>query len=94
MDKPLPDKGGFYVYILECADGSLYTGYTNDLEKRLAVHNSGKGAKCLRGRKPVKLVWSKEYRSKNEALKEEVRIKALTRIKKQELIRKGGNSYA
>jgi len=76
------------VYILECADGSLYTGYTNDLEKRLAVHNSGKGAKCLRGKIPVKLVYSKKYKTKSLALKEEFRIKTLSREKKQELIRR------
>ena len=76
------------MYILECADGSLYTGYTNDLEKRLAVHNSGKGAKCLRGKIPVKLVYSKKYKTKSLALKEEFRIKTLSREKKQELIRR------
>ncbi|MCP4653725.1 MAG: GIY-YIG nuclease family protein [Candidatus Omnitrophica bacterium] len=54
---------GFYVYILECSDGSYYTGYTNDLEKRVKEHNCGeRGAKYTRGKRPIKVVWSKGYR--------------------------------
>lgn len=75
-----------FVYILSCADGTLYTGYTNDLKKRLATHNSGKGAKYTRGRLPVYLVWSKELSNKSEALKEEYRIKKLKRSHKVKLI--------
>lgn len=76
------------MYILECADGSLYTGYTNDLDRRLAAHNNCKGAKCLRGKRPVRLVYSREYRQKSSALKEEARIKSLPRAEKQEMIRR------
>lgn len=65
-----------YVYILQCADGTLYTGYTNDLEQRLNQHNEGKeGAKYTRSRRPCRLVYHEEYNSKTEALKREYFIK-------------------
>lgn len=57
-----------YVYILRCADGSLYTGWTNDLEKRVKTHNAGKGAKYTKTRLPVELVYYEEYEEKGEAL--------------------------
>lgn len=75
-----------YVYILQCIDGTLYTGYTNDLNKRIQVHNSGKGAKYTRGRLPVKLVYSEEFNTKNQALKREYAIKLMKRKRKLELI--------
>ena len=75
-----------YTYILECADGSLYTGYTPDLEKRVETHNAGKGAKYTRGRRPVKLVYSEEYDTKEEAMRREYQIKHLKREEKLELI--------
>lgn len=75
-----------YTYILECADGSLYTGYTPDLEKRLETHNAGKGAKYTRGRRPVKLVYSEEYDTKEEAMRREYQIKHLKREEKLALI--------
>ncbi|AKA71092.1 GIY-YIG nuclease family protein [Clostridium scatologenes] len=75
-----------YVYILQCIDGTLYTGYTNDLNRRIQVHNSGKGAKYTRGRLPVKLVYSEEFNTKNEALKREYAIKLMKRKRKLELI--------
>ncbi|MEG1441395.1 MAG: GIY-YIG nuclease family protein, partial [Oscillospiraceae bacterium] len=56
-----------YTYILKCGDGSLYCGYTNDLEKRLHTHNSGNGAKYTKGRLPVILVYSEEFKTKSEA---------------------------
>ena len=76
----------WYVYILECSDGSLYTGITNDVEARIGKHNSGKGAKYTRGRTPVVLKASWEYETKAEAAKEEYALKKLTRPKKLELI--------
>lgn len=85
-----------YVYILECADNTLYAGYTNDLDSRLKVHNQGKGAKYTRGRLPVKLVYSEIMENKSEALKREYQIKQMTRKQKEELIkiiRLGNNSY-
>lgn len=75
-----------YVYILQCIDGTLYTGYTNDLNKRIQVHNTGKGAKYTRGRLPVKLVYSEEFNTKSEALKREYHIKTMKRKSKLELI--------
>ncbi len=79
-------KGCFAVYILECTDGSYYTGYTNDLDARLKLHNSGKGAKYVRTRRPAQLVYKKEYRYYKYAVAEERRIKTLPRVKKVELV--------
>ena len=76
----------YMVYILRCGDGTLYTGITNDLEKRLEAHNSGKGAKYTAGRGPVELVYSEKAGSRNSALKREHRIKRLSRAGKEELI--------
>ncbi len=75
-----------YVYILECADNTLYAGYTTDLDKRIKVHNKGKGAKYTRARLPVKLVYSEIAENKSDALKREYKIKHLTRKQKEELI--------
>ena len=76
-----------YVYMLECSDGSLYTGWTNNLEKRIAAHNNGKGAKYTRVRLPVKLVYYEEYEDKIEAMKREYKIKRLSRKEKVKLIK-------
>ena len=81
----------WYVYILKCADGSLYTGITNNLESRLRTHNEKKGAKYTRSRLPVTLATHFVLPSKSEALKEEACIKSLTREKKLELINKNNN---
>lgn len=75
-----------YVYILSCADGTLYTGWTNDLVKRLASHQAGKGAKYTRGRLPVTLLYHETYETESEARKRECAIKQLTRRKKEALI--------
>ena len=74
-----------YVYIVECSDGTYYTGYTNDIEKRINAHNNGKGAKYTRGRIPVKLRYLEKYNTKSEALKREHSIKKQSRIEKQKL---------
>lgn len=74
------------VYILKCSDETFYTGITNDLNKRIEKHNSGKGAKYTRGRSPVKLMISFDMKSKSEAAKEEYRIKKLNKQQKQQLI--------
>jgi putative endonuclease len=76
----------YYVYILKCADGTYYTGWTTDPEKRVRVHNSGKGAKYTRARRPVELIYTEEYRSKTDALSREYAIKQLTRKEKEELV--------
>jgi putative endonuclease len=79
-------KGRFFVYIVECSDGSYYTGYTKDLAARLKLHNSGRGSKYVRGKRPVQLVFSKKYRYYKHAVREERRIKTLTRKQKQKLM--------
>lgn len=76
----------WYLYILRCGDGSLYTGITTDVEKRLEQHRSGKGAKYTRGRAPLELVYREECGTHSQALKRECEIKALRRKEKQELI--------
>lgn len=73
------------VYILRCADDTLYTGITNDLPNRLAAHESGKGAKYLRGRTPFSLVYTETHPGKSEALKRELKIKDLSRSDKLNL---------
>ena len=75
-----------FVYILRCKDDSLYTGWTNDLEHRLAMHRAGKGAKYTRGRGPLVLVYTEELADKSEALKREAAIKKLTKLEKLALI--------
>ena len=80
-----------YTYIVKCADSTLYTGWTNDLDKRIKAHNSGKGAKYTKTRRPVKLVYYEEHETKNEAMSREYAIKHLTRKEKEILIKGNGN---
>jgi len=75
-----------FVYILNCSDNTLYTGYTNNINKRVKTHNSGKGAKYTRARLPVKLVYSEEFDTLSEALRREKAIQSLTRKEKLKLI--------
>ncbi len=77
---------GYYVYIVQCKNGSYYTGSTKDLGNRLKLHNSGRGAKYLRGKLPVKLVYCKEYRYYKNVLRAEREIKTLGREAKKQLI--------
>ena len=79
-----------YVYILECSDGSLYTGWTNDLKKRLKAHNSGTASKYTRARLPVRMVYFEEVESKSAALKREATLKKLSRAQKLSLIEQQG----
>lgn len=76
----------YYVYILECHDHTYYTGYTNDLNKRVAAHNAKKGAKYTRGRTPVVLVYHEIFEEKSDALRREYGIKQMTRREKEKLI--------
>ncbi len=77
----------YYIYILECSDKTLYTGWTYDIEKRIKEHNSGKnGAKYTRSRRPVKLVYVKTCSNLSDALKGEAQIKKLSRVQKMRLI--------
>lgn len=84
-----------FVYIVECADGSYYTGYTTDIERRLNEHNYSftRGAKYTRSRRPVKLIHSEKYPTLSEALKREHAIKKLSREKKQIIINKSKGEY-
>lgn len=75
------------TYILKCSDGTLYTGWTNDMEKRLAAHNAGRGAKYTKSRRPVELVYLEEFDTKEEAMKREHVIKQLSRQEKLELVK-------
>ena len=76
----------WHLYILRCGDGSLYTGITTDVEKRLEAHRAGKGAKYTRGRSPLELVYRECCGSHSDALKREAQIKKLSREQKQTLI--------
>ena len=76
-----------YIYILRCADESLYTGWTNDLDRRLAAHNAGTASKYTRGRRPVELIYHETFSTKEEAMRREWAVKQLTRAKKLALIR-------
>lgn len=76
-----------FVYILECGDGSYYTGYTTDISQRLAQHECGKGAKYTRGRGPLTLVYQDKFETKREAMQVEYQIKQLSREKKEKIIK-------
>jgi putative endonuclease len=80
------EQTNYYFYVLECKDGTYYAGYTVDINKRLKKHNDGKGAKYTRGRTPVKLLHSEEFKTKSEALKMEISFKKLPRKEKQQYI--------
>lgn len=75
-----------YTYIVKCSDGSLYTGWTTDIEKRIEAHNSGNGAKYTKSRRPVTLVYYEEFATKEEAMKREYAIKQMKREEKKALI--------
>ncbi|MBQ2800999.1 MAG: GIY-YIG nuclease family protein [Lachnospiraceae bacterium] len=77
-----------YTYIVECKDGTLYTGWTTDLERRMKAHNSGKGAKYTRSRLPVVLRYYESFETKQEAMRREYEIKQLTRKEKKKLLEK------
>ena len=78
-----------YTYLLQCADGSLYCGWTNHLQERVKAHNEGRGAKYTRGRRPVKLVYFEEFATRQEAMRREYQIKKLTRQEKERLVKSG-----
>jgi len=74
------------VYVLECADGSFYTGYTTDIQRRIDEHNDGNGAKYTRGRTPVRLLYYEGYDSRSAAMSREYEIKQLSRREKERLV--------
>lgn len=75
-----------FIYIVECSDGTFYTGYTTDIKRRIKEHNSGEGAKYTRGRLPVKLRYQESFKNRSLAQKREYQIKQLPRVEKEELI--------
>lgn len=86
-------ESAWYLYILRCGDGSLYTGITTDVEKRFCQHQSGKGAKYTRGRSPLELVYREECGSHSDALKREHAVKSLKREEKLQLIGKSERNH-
>ena len=78
--------GDHYVYVLRCADDTLYTGYTTDVERRVAEHEAGEGAKYTRGRTPVEVVHTERYDSRSAAMSREAALKQLSRAQKERLI--------
>ncbi|MCM3719895.1 GIY-YIG nuclease family protein [Fictibacillus phosphorivorans] len=85
MDK----NNNHFVYILECGDGTYYTGYTNEISQRIRKHEEGKGAKYTRGRGPFKLVFQQSFSTKQEAMRFEFAIKKLSRAAKERIIKEG-----
>ena len=85
----MSEAAGWVVYILECADRTLYTGITNNLEQRIQEHESGRGAKYTRGRAPFKLLYTERHATRSQALKREVQIKSLGRAAKLHLAASG-----
>lgn len=82
-----------YTYMVECSDGTLYTGWTNDIRKRIQVHNAKKGAKYTRSRTPVKLVYLEKSDTKQQAMQREAQIKRLSRYEKEQLIKNRKDMY-
>lgn len=76
-----------YTYIVKCSDGTFYTGWTNDLTRRMEAHNQGRGAKYTKARRPVTLIYYETFETKEEAMKREYAIERLSRKEKEELIR-------
>ena len=88
--REMSKKKNCYTYILRCSDGTYYTGWTNDLEKRVASHNDGTGSKYTRARRPVELVYAESFETKQEAMRREGEIKQMRRAEKQKLIDAAG----
>lgn len=86
--KTLTQSDKHYCYLLKCVDNTLYCGYTNNIEKRVAAHNAGKGAKYTQKRRPVKLVYFESFDTKSQAMQREYAIKQLSRSEKLQLIKK------
>lgn len=84
-------KNKHYFYVLECRDSSLYAGYTNNLEKRIAAHNAGKGAKYTRARGPVKCIYYETFTTKEQAMSAEYAFKQLKRSQKIDYIRRASD---
>lgn len=85
-DFPVPEDSGHYVYVVQCSDGSFYTGYTTDVQRRVAEHNDGEGAKYTRGRRPVTLVHVESFDDQSSAMQREYAIKKWGRSRKERLV--------
>ena len=90
METASTSEGEWFVYLLRCADDSLYTGITNDVSRRCEQHNAGAASRYTRGRRPTGLVYKEAHVSRNLALKREIAIKALSRQEKESLIQSAG----
>jgi putative endonuclease len=90
VDAASDPEEGHYVYIVECRDGTYYTGYTTDVERRVEEHNAGEGAKYTRSRTPVEVVHVEAYGSKSAAMSREYRIKQFRRSRKERLVAEDG----
>ncbi|QHS16819.1 GIY-YIG nuclease family protein [Halopenitus persicus] len=88
--QPTDGDDGHHVYVLECADGTLYTGYTTDVDRRVAEHEAGEGAKYTRGRTPVDLRHVETFGTRSAAMSREYAIKQLSRVEKERLLVDGG----
>lgn len=77
-----------YTYVVKCSDGTFYTGWTNNLEKRIACHNAGKGAKYTKTRRPVALVYYETFETKEDAMRREYAIKQMSRTEKEKMVYK------
>jgi len=84
----MPSDGDHYVYVIECSDGSFYTGYTTDVQRRVAEHDDGEGAKYTRGRTPVELLHTESFESRSAAMRREAEIKGFSRGRKERLVRR------
>ena len=89
----MEEKNRNYTYMVECSDGSFYTGWTTDVEKRIRMHNAKKGAKYTKSRTPVKLVYLEEADTKQQAMRREAQIKQLSRQQKKQIIEHGKDVY-
>ena len=86
MNKEANSRRGYYTYLLECSDGTYYCGWTTNPAGRLKAHNSGRGSKYTRSRRPVRMIYQESYSSRNEAMHREAEIKKMTRQQKAELV--------
>ena len=86
MDRPVPEDYPCFAYVLECSDGTYYSGWTTDMERRLAAHNAGRASRYTRSRLPVRLVYKKGFENRSGAMRHEAWLKSLSRGQKESLL--------